>query len=291
MALIQALHDFRAPIDLDNGESRAAVYLGRTVHVVECAAEDLAGAVYAVVREVVNILNEMRNDCNAVAGFFRGVGYTLLALKERGVIVLSALDLRAASVVNLIDALQIFADLDYFLNRRWLDERGVRKVSYFDVVAHVALAIADVGGAVLWLEELGFALSKAVNAIGNVRVFRFVPLIPLGTIVTGVVGVGFAFLGADALWRLGKTFVTDEVDPNANPKRIKALLDLGWCAAEVVGKIIVVAGALSLIPAAPPVVIAALGITAAGFGLASFAYGVYNKKRLKTVAPNDDMMR
>lgn len=267
-------------------ETKVGNLLGRGVTCVKDAGSALSSSPKFVIVKVLEILNAVKNDCNALATFFRGTGYALMGLKECGVTVLSKFGGRASDAVNLIDAVQVLGDIQYVVTGQWKDDSAPQ------LIGRVVLGVTDVIGLGMWAEELGFGLSRAVTAIGNVRCFGFVPLIPLGSIVTGFVGVGFFFLGVDAAWRLYKTKdVTEKQDPNVSVKRIKAIFDLTWCGLEVAGKVVVVAAAMSIIPVAAPGVVATLGVTAASFGLLSFAYGVYNKKRLDESALIANMQR
>lgn len=261
-------------------------YLNRTVGVIKKTVKGTVLTIKFLAVKTLQIISELKNDCNSLATLFRGAGYAIMGLKACGKSVLPHFDRRTSDAVGLIDSIQVLGDLDYFLRGKWKDD------SVPQLIGRIALAIADVGGLLLWLQELGFGLSRIAHAIGKVRFFRFVPLIPLGNIVCGVVGVGFFFLGVDAAWRLFKTRnVTENEDPNVGVKRTKAILDMIWCGFEVVGKVLLIAAALSIIPVAAPGVIAAFGLTAAAFGLTSFAYGVYNKKRLGDAAIIGDMQR
>lgn len=266
--------------------SHKGCFLGRMVEVINTAANAVAGTIMFLAVKTLDILNSIKNDCNALASFFRGAGYALMGLRECGVTVLSQFKGRAVETVNLIDAVQILGDAEYFFTGKWKDDSAPQ------LLGRIALAFADVAGLAMWMEELGFGLSRAATAIGNVRGFSFVPKIPLGDITSGVVGAGFFLLGTDAAWRLYKTRNdTEKTDRNVSVKRIKAILDMTWCGFEVAGKVVVVAAALSIIPAAAPGVVATLGVSAACFGLIGFSYGVYNRKRLDDSAQIGDMQR
>lgn len=248
---------------------------GRIVEELKNAPRAVADAAMSVVVSTLEILNGIKNDANALAAFFRGVGYGIMGLQEFNIRVLPKLDSRSAVTVNLIDALQIFADIDYFFNSRWKDD------SALTIAGRVVLSIADVVGAAMWMEELGVGLSRAVAAIGQVRYFSFVPLIPLGTITTGFVGVGFLFLGANAAVDLYKMrHVTKAEDPNIQIRRLRCLMDLSAFSLEVIGKVTAIALATSIIPVALPGVVAGLGLAAASFGLLGFAYGIHYRKQL-----------
>lgn len=270
------------PIEIGKDEQKQRFprinnFLGHTVHFIGDTLDKTVMAVKFCVVNTLITLNAIKLDADAFCKVFRGLGYGFIVLKECGVEVLQKLNTRAADVVNLIDAVQIFSDIQYFATLQFLDD------SIPQVIGRTCLAAADVGGVLLWAEELGFGPSRIAAAIGSVRCFSFITLIPLGHIVTGFTGVGFFFMGADAAWRLYQTVgKTTEEDPNLSVKRIKAALDLTWCGLEVIGKITVLVTAVFITTAYAPLIIGVLGVISAGVGLTAFVYGFYNHDRINS---------
>lgn len=265
-------------------------YVSPAIDCIDGGVQKLAGSVYSVAVNTLNVVAEVVEDPDALAKVFRGAGYVLYGLKECGVVVLTVFETRATEVVSLIDLVQIFGDLKYFATCGWRETEDKESDGVPYILGRVALAAADVGGVVLWVQEIGFDLASiAAKAIGRGRVFVFIMKVPLGTIITAFVGFGFAFLGADAIRKLW--LARNQDDPDVNIRRVNALIDLGTSAIEVAGKVLVIAIAVSIVPATPVVcvVIAVLGVAAAGFGLTSFAFRVYYRDRLNKVVVNNNV--
>lgn len=217
-----------------------------------------------IIAPVFRVGNEIRNDMNALATLMRGIGYALLGINAaKGTSILSKFNGRITDATNLIDGIQIFGDVDYFVNKcknDWAEHK-------FTIFGRVALLVADIGAAMLLVEEMGFVkLAQVAQAIGKIRVFAFVPLMNIGTFINGACGIGFALLGVDAIIRLAK--------PGNHWQKTKAWLDLAQCVAEVAGKTIMLVGVVN------PFAIAGLGVIAAGLGLSSFIYGAFNADKM-----------
>lgn len=224
-------------------------------------------------------ISEIIKSCDALATALRMASYAIMGLKECGADVLKAFHGRSAVVVNLIDTIMILSDIEYFATGQYKKDHPLK------VAGCVALAVADTLGVLMFIDELSHVFSNALSAIGNTRIMDFVSRIPVGGIVSGIVGVGFFFIGADALRTLYTTRnVSDADDKNINITRIKASLDLLRCGLEVTGKVIVVAAAFSIIPGVAPgviVLIATFGVAAGVVGLASFLFGTFYEDELK----------
>lgn len=263
------------------GENLKKTSNGRSFHPIESlksGTKYIARLIHSCAVRILDTLNSIKNDPDAFARLLRGVCCSVDVLKDCGVSALPQVVSRVSDVVDFVDAIQIVNDVHYLVSGEWKED------SWFGRLSHAAFAVADVGGVAMWLDQMGLGLSQVVTAIGNVRHFSFVPLIPLGTILTGFVGVGFCFIGADAAHTLYKLRnVTEAEDSKVNKKRIQAGIDLTWSAFEVVSKIMLIAAAASIIPVAGPGVIAALAVISIGFGLASFAYRAYNSSQNKQV--------
>lgn len=74
--------------------------------------------------------------------------------------------------VGILDFLLIVGDVNYFFTTKfWKD-------SALEIAKNVSLSIVDFGGALLWLEDLGFFdLSKAAQKLGEVKLFAYAPLV------------------------------------------------------------------------------------------------------------------
>jgi hypothetical protein len=257
-------------------EGSAGNAFGRTVrkiwHGVESGADHFFRCAAAV-----------KDDPTSLTQVLRCVGTTLTNIKNSEGLQRfgSKLTFRLGDAVTFIDGMQILGDIHYFFNREYKTKRH----KGFCVAGHVAFAVGDVGSCLLWLEQMGFKLSRAVQSVGNMRVFnvqpfKFLPKIPLGTIVSGAFFGGFVLMGADAVHRL--------VDPKLanqkykHEKQIKAGLDLAYNVFAAAGIVFGWVGVTSL-----PVLIG-LGALSMGFGVASFLYGVYKDKQLAN--EDDDLL-
>lgn len=74
--------------------------------------------------------------------------------------------------VGILDFLLIVGDINYFFTTKfWKD-------SALEIAKNVSLTVVDFGGALLWLEDLGFFdLSKAAQKLGEVKLFSYAPAV------------------------------------------------------------------------------------------------------------------
>lgn len=133
------------------------------------------------------------------------------------------------TAVGALDAIQIAGDLDYFVNRHGREDPvSVR-------AGRAAILVADVGSMAMWFEQFGFYnLGKIASKVGEARIFSFVPKLTasipviknyasiqrvaasigqlrvfslvakltLHVVAVSALMVGYAFLGAEAIYRL-----------------------------------------------------------------------------------------
>lgn len=174
---------------------------------------------------------------------------------------------KTAGGMSVIDAFDLFSSLNYWTSGDFLGDWDQGKA--FEVLGNATLTTASVGGFVLWLGELGFMDLAAISAsIGNTPViggaFQAIAEIGLGSIVGGLVTVGYGFLAADALQNI--------INADNNEKRTKGILDLISSIAYVALNILLLISGICV------AAIVVLGLIASGFGLASFLYKHYNKE-------------
>lgn len=165
---------------------------------------------------------------------------------------------------DLIDALQIVSDADYFFNARFIDD--IKDGRYMNILARIAFVISDVGTTILWAAELGILqLGKIVEVMGKVPVLNMIAKIPLSHVVNKATLVGYALWVADAFQRIimKETFAD----------KLQAILDLAQCGLEVTIRVFVIFGGTN------PIVLITLGVTAAGFGAATFLYKTYQGQK------------
>jgi hypothetical protein len=155
-------------------------WCGHSVIAVKERALDVGKAVVSAVQSVFARLGDLQMSTYELACFFRKIERYLLCAVE------SAKSAHIAKVlinyIAFIDFVQLARDIDYFVNARWKgmhdDKGGIvsKRDGIAAIAANVMSLVADIGGALLWLEEMAFFnLSKAAAAVGNVRLFGAVP--------------------------------------------------------------------------------------------------------------------
>ncbi|QLH37079.1 MAG: hypothetical protein HWD61_13830 [Parachlamydiaceae bacterium] len=212
-------------------------------------------------------INVLTGIGHAVGSNFRGAGL----LKALGI------------VDNFNDCLDFVEDTDHFIHARFNDKHG-KVANRWEFAARIALLIADVGGIVLWLNDLTFiSLSKASAAIGKgfsklasalgptfnraingvVKTLPFVAKVAakvtLLNVIRSVVGFAFIALAANECRKIYTAIKERNWKEAAN-----CSLNLISYAAEVALKALAIVSC-TCIPG-----LVAVGCVAAGFGLASF---------------------
>ena len=151
----------------------------------------------------------------------------------------------------------------------------------FRIAGHIAFTIANLGGLFLFMvnisvisaETVAAGLGKVSAALGKIPVLgKLAPKILepgfLGKLFGGVATVAFGFFAIDAAIRL-KNGICD----GNGGEIVQRLLELLGYAGEMV------AGILPILGFANPVALAALGITALGFGIAGLVCGAFRELR------------
>lgn len=125
------------------------------------------------VQQTFNVAGEVVSDPNALTLIFRrlnGQVLNALALVKKIPNCFSKFRAATDSFVGFVDTVQLAGDVNYFYNRKYKADNKLT------VASRVALAVADVGGTLLWLQEMSFIkLSQTAKALGEVRLFSFVP--------------------------------------------------------------------------------------------------------------------
>lgn len=125
------------------------------------------------VQKTFNIAGEAISDPNVLASVFRRLNCQVLnalALVKKIPNCLSKFRAAADSFVGYVDTVQLVGDVHYFYNRKYKADNKLR------VASHAALFVADAGGALMWFQEMSFIkLSQVAKALGEVRLFSFVP--------------------------------------------------------------------------------------------------------------------
>lgn len=266
---------------------------GRTVAAAKYGAESATTAA----QQTLNSLSRVVLDANLVASVFRKLEKHVLKLVEHvskspgGFDKLSELLRRN---VAIIDCVQVAGDIDYFVNGRFhQDTKAI-------VAARVSMMVANVGGALLWLESMAFfSLSKAAAAVGEVKVFGFVPkvissvpglrdLTTLQNLAKGfgevrvfsvVAKISPLFITLRALDFMYAFFAFDAAQRLANAdnihKRTSAGLDLSSYLAELAISAMVFAGVTNIVG------LGVVGGVCITLTLSSFIYRITHEKQLK----------
>ncbi len=196
---------------------------------------------------------------------------------------------------NFNDCLDLILDADHFINGKFKDKEG--KVNKFSLVANLAFLVADVGGIVLWLNDLalinlakisasiGKGFSKLASALGPgltkftqvvtrthpfiaKTAVKFAAKVTLINVIRGLVGVAFLALAINEV----RNIVSAVKERNIQ-KVVNSSLYLTSYIAEIALKVL----ALASCTCVPGLI--TVGCIAAGFGLAAFFMEVILKYR------------
>ena len=163
-----------------------------------------------------------------------------------------------------------FEEVDRFVDLTGLLRHGpyifkegiddVKKGRGFHFAGMASLIIADICTIADWFAKVGaYSLSKVAEGIGKIRAFSFVNELCLVTFIQATAVVGLSFLAADAVMSLVR-----------GEEMTKSLFSLAHCVAEVALNAFCVAGLSN------PVGHVALGLLAAGTGVAYYLYMDYH---------------
>lgn len=254
------------------------------------------GSIAAAAQHTLHSLSKIALDAQKLSAVFGKLEKHVFKLAEQMVKApgslgtLSELLRRTASV---IDRAQLASDIYYFSCGKFNEDTQPK------VAARISLLAANIGGVLLWLEEMAFFnLSKAAAAIGEIRVFAFLPKIvsnipglcdlsrcqaiakaigevrvfrivahiPLAFVTLRALDLMYLFLTADAAQRLA--------DADNPCKRVHAGLDLSSYLAELTLSAMVFAGVANIIG------LGAMGGVCITLTLSSFIYEANHKKEL-----------
>lgn len=232
---------------------------GRVFREIGEGISDGAKGVFEGARKVVMAFGQVR--CNASA-FSRALGLSVNAFSAMGMAFGTAGAYAAAAkrfVVtrNIIDTVQVLGPVSYFGQGKY------RAESIYNSLSNAAFLFAGTLGVVNLLSEVSLVnLAKVSDAFGKIPVLgQAAGFVSLGSVITGAVGIGFAFLGADAIKRI----VTEE----ERAEKARGWVDLAWSVSEVALSVFMLSGCTSV----PGMLI--LGSTALTLGISSYLYGVY----------------
>lgn len=178
--IVNSTHD--QPID---DTSKIQNWCGRGISSVRNAGSMIGSNLLNVTQKAFVGLNFITADSSATAGVFRKLNQYVLNFFEhlsgaRGS--LSKFSTFIGHQVAFIDFVQLASDINYFVCGKFREEKDsngeiVKPRDHGIVVGgRVAFFTAGIGGALLWLQDISFiSLSKAAAAIGEARIFSFVP--------------------------------------------------------------------------------------------------------------------
>lgn len=241
---------------------------GHVFKVIKEGVTDVALGVLDGARRVIRAFGQVRIDANTFCRALKLGAYAFstveLAIGSPGIF--TNLSNQLLLTDNINDIFQTFDPLNYFVSGKFKNDS--LKDNIWNILGNTAILAASVGGIVLLAGELTLeGLSKISAATGGLSAFGGMvtqAMTILGPAVGAGIGVGFVFLGADAIRRI--------VQSDAREKKTKAWLDLAWCAVEVVSKIFVVTSVV--VGSVNPIGLIVLGSIASVTGIVAFFYGV-----------------
>lgn len=272
-------------------ENSLPSWSGRSVR-VKNFLEGVCSRTINAAQKTFNVAGAFVTDPNALASVFRRLNCQIFnSLEELKKIPLDAYSkFRACthSFVGVVDTVQVFDDVNYFYTQKYKEDNKIKAAS------RVALFAADVGGSLLWLQEMTFIkLNRISKTLGEVRLFSFVPkvvssipvvrripelqhvAVSLGQVrifsflnrlsmhffAGGALTLYYLFSAMDSLRKLSKDSTPFE--------KKQAGLDLSYQLSEVT------LNALMTIGVASVAGLGVLGATCIATGLASFAHKNY----------------
>ena len=295
----------------DTSEGKSVGFAGRSISAIKSGTHSLTNFVSSFFHRTIIGLSDVAGDTNAVAAFYRKmekhvVNLVEFATETPGKCSKMADCLRKA--VSFIDFVQFAGDLKYFLTGGYKEERNekgelVKAADTKTIIgARVAMAAADIGGTLLWFEEMGFyklkdvaasigstrvfgcapkivssipvlrditVLSRAANALGNLRLFSFITKASCLFVTLRALDLMYGLFAADAASRV--------INAPSSYHRISAGLDLSSYLSELTISALVFAGVTNVV---------GLGIAGAvcmTMALSSFLYRNSHKDELKLV--------
>lgn len=217
------------------------------------------------VQKVVEGANAVKNDTD---GFYRALQTSYYGCKAIEGIVDTAKPLaQIAGGLNVIDFGDLIFVANYWINGEFISD--AKEGRFCNILGTIAIGGAVIGGAMMWLFELGFgALSSFAAAVGSIPIFgtavKAIASVGLGPIVCVSVAIGYFCLAGDSLQRIIQSDVKEE--------RIKAGIELVSRIADAALHILMIVPGIGL----PAIVV--LGLVAKGTSLSAFLYGHFTKE-------------
>jgi hypothetical protein len=234
------------------------------------ATTAIQGAVNSTVygaQKVIEGANAVKNDTD---GFYRALKTSYYGCKVIEALVDTAKPMaQIAGGLNVIDFGDLIFVANYWINGEFITD--AKEGRFCSILGTISMGGAIIGGAAMWLIELGFGtLSSVAAAMGSIPVFgaavKAVAAVGLGPIVCVFVAIGYFCLAGDSLQTIIQSDVKEE--------RIKAGIDLFSRVASAALYILMITPGVGV-----PVIII-LGLVASGTGLSSFIYGHFTKNTI-----------
>lgn len=287
----------------------ARYWCGRSVSSIHEGASIVANSLLKVVQTVFSSIHHLFTDTPTAASILRKFDAHVLRFIEHLSNSKGKLRQFADFIkhnVAVIDFVQLADDIHYFVSGRFKEKRNEKgeieklRDNNFVISGKLAFFVADTGGALYWLNEMGFiSLSKAAAAIGELRIFSLIPkvisCIPVLRNLSGLqkvaetignlrvfsfvnkfnclsvtlraIDLGYALFAIDAGRRL--------INADNKFKTISASLDLSCYLSELVLSAIVFAGVTNIIA------LGTVGVACITLVVSSFLYRLTHEKELK----------
>jgi len=277
--------------------SKISVWCRQGLVSAENGVKATGNAIENFVQGFFRAMTELTADTNALAAFFRKLDKHVLVMMEqlgKTPEFFNKFRENIRATVGFIDFVQVAVDVDYFANAKFKEDNKL------SIAGRISIAVADVGGALLWLQEMSFFnLSKAATSIGNIQVFSFVPkvvsVIPvirdvaalqrvaatvgqvrifsaitkisLGFVAERALTLGYVFFAAESFQRL--------MSPGNHFQKTHAALDLASYISELALDALLTVGVTNIIG------LGVMGTVCLSLALSSFLYKVFNEKEIK----------
>lgn len=160
-------------------------WCGRSVTSVKNHLDAAAHGVISLSQNIIGGISDLSVHTNSVAGVFRKLQrhtfYMIENLRETPGYFKKLIGI-TTHYVAVVDIMQLAGDVDYVVNKGWKEKISVDGKEYkpadsaATVAGRASLVVVDIGANLLWYEEMGFySLKNAAAAIGNTRIFSYLP--------------------------------------------------------------------------------------------------------------------
>lgn len=208
--------------------------------------------------ELVAALSNIKDSPSALVKALKLGGLAILSTRmhTKNNTLHQPIAMRINNNINLMDTFCIFDDANVFISGQYRD------LNLFDKLSNGFFLTADIGGFVLWLDEL--RLTKFATLADSVGISAKY----FGSSLTTLAGLGFAAMGISKAYKL----VNELRSVNPNPARTRQItIELAWAVTEVVSKTFLLLGVANIF------VIGGLGLIglsalATSIGIISFVH-------------------